>query len=159
MVNIKTLQKFILWFLIFDASVFLISLFFAANVLNLSFSYEIEQFWWFLMGTTLFGLYISLIVLLSEDYKKSRHIIVQTENPKKIIDKLRLNWQIFLHIGIFLLLFVTLINIYLKSFLPMREFELYITLTNPIGFLPYSLYWIGVFFLAFSFVLAFKFSS
>lgn len=158
MVNIKTLQKFILWFVIFDASVFCISFFFVANILKLSFTYEIEQLWWFLMGTTLLGLYISLIVLLSEDYKKNRHIIIQTENPKKKIDKLRLNWQIFLHIGVFLLLFSTLIYIYSKSFLPMREFELFITLTNPIGFLPYSLYWLGALLITFSVILIFKFS-
>lgn len=158
MANIKALQKFILWFLIFDGSMFLISFFFVANILNLSISYEIEQFWWFLMGTTLLGIYISLIVLISEDYKKNRHIIIQTENPKRIIDKLRLNWQIFLHMGIFLLIFSTLIYIYLKSFLPMREFELFITLTNPIGFLPYSLYWIGALLIAFSVILIFKFS-
>lgn len=158
MVNIKALQKFILWFVIFDGSMFLISFFFVADILNLSFSYEIEQFWWFLMGTTFLGIYISLIVLISEDYKKNRHIIIQTENPKRIIDKLRLNWQIFLHMGIFLLIFSTLIYIYLKSFLPMREFELFITLTNPIGFLPYSLYWIGALLIAFSVILIFKFS-
>ena len=158
MVSIKTLHKYLLWFVIFDASVFCISFFFVANILKLSFTYEIEQLWWFLMGTTLLGLYISLIVLISEDYKKNRHIIIQTENPKKKIDKLRLNWQIFLHIGVFLLLFSTLIYIYLKSFLPMREFELFITLTNPIGFLPYSLYWIGALLIAFSVILIFKFS-
>ena len=157
MVDIKALHKFILWFVIFDASMFLLSFFLIADTVNLSISYEIEQFWWFLMGTTFLGIYISLIVLISEDYKKNRHILIQTENPKRIIDKLRLNWQIFFHIGVFLLILVTLIYIYSKSFLPMREFELFITLTNPIGFLPYSLLWIGIFFLAFSFILASKF--
>ena len=108
-------------------------------------SYNIEQFFWFLLGCSLVLFFILSIWMTLQWYKQDKNTFS------------RINFYFFwlLFLGYLILLVTCIFFVYLKSFVPINTYELIWELKNLLGIILYSFVWIGIILIFISIILVF----
>ena len=146
-------DRVFLYIIIIDLIVMIISFWIVSDIFNLGISYHLEQIFWFILITSLAILYISCIFVFDLfKFKKKVTYDKSLLNKKTIIGKIVSYWNPLLWIGLSFIVIDALILGYLKSLLPLDDFNNITKINHPVFIFLYIIMWIGTISMIISFL-------
>ena len=144
---------FFFYLILINLCLFFISICFITDIFQLNISYHLEQIFWFLSASSLAITYLSYMlgfVLFQEKKRESNDesLFKKKKNIREIVNY----WDPLLWISISIILFDTLVVMYLKSLFPLDVFNNITKIDNSLGMALCIIYWIGTIILIISFL-------